>query len=195
MQNSISQFLSTTLRAKIPAQVELALKEDIGENIGNEDLTVLLIDPLATATAHIICRETAVICGLEWVNEVFKQVDSRTKIDWLVTEGELVMPNQTLCKITGFARSLLTSERVALNFLQTLSATATATQKYVNAVVGTKAHILDTRKTIPNMRLAQKYAVTVGGGLNQRMGLYDGILIKENQIGRASCRERVLMPV
>ena len=144
-------------------------------------------------TAHIICREAAVICGIEWVNEVFKQVDSHTRIEWLVTEGDLVTPNQVLCKITGFARSLLTSERVALNFLQTLSATATATQKYVDAIAGTNARILDTRKTIPNMRLAQKYAVTVGGGLNQRIGLYDGILIKENHITAAGSVTAAIM--
>ena len=193
MQNITPQLLSPMLLAKIPAQITLALKEDIGENIGNEDLTAHLIDALKTMTAHIICREAAVICGIEWVNEVFKQVDSQSRIEWLITEGERVKPNQMLCKITGFARSLLTSERAALNFLQTLSATATATQKYVNAIAGTNARILDTRKTIPNMRLAQKYAVTVGGGLNQRIGLYDGILIKENHITAAGSVTAAIM--
>ena len=174
-------LICPTLMSKIPAQVESALSEDVG----GEDLTAHLIDALTPATAHIISRETAVICGIAWVNEAFKQVDSRSRIDWLVAEGEVVAPNQTLCHITGFARSLLTAERVALNFLQTLSATATATKTYVDAIAGTKSRILDTRKTIPSMRLAQKYAVTVGGGFNQRIGLYDGILIKENHIAAA----------
>lgn len=184
MHNTDNDFLhlSPLLSTKIPAQVTLALAEDVGA----EDLTARLIDALTPATAHIICREPAVICGIPWVNEVFKQVDQQSQLEWLVAEGECVLANQTLCKITGLARSLLTSERVALNFLQTLSATATATKTFVDKISGTNARILDTRKTIPTMRLAQKYAVTVGGGLNQRMGLYDGILIKENHIAAAN---------
>lgn len=165
----------------IQAQVQAALAEDIGTG----DLTANLIPAEQNATAHILVRESAVICGIEWVNACFTQVDSRVRIDWLIAEGTYVKPKQVLCNISGPARALLTAERCALNFLQTLSATATETAKYVKAIAGTHAKILDTRKTIPNLRLAQKYAVTVGGGLNQRLALYDGILIKENHIAAA----------
>jgi len=165
----------------IQSQVKAALVEDIGTG----DLTANLIPAEQTATAHIMVRESAIICGIDWVNASFTQIDSRVQIDWLITEGAQVKPNQVLCNISGPARALLTAERCALNFLQTLSATATETAKYVKAVVGTNAKILDTRKTIPGLRLAQKYAVTVGGGLNQRLALYDGVLIKENHIAAA----------
>ncbi len=185
---NLAATLSPVLLAKIPMQVATALQEDLSntdcgdQNSRNKDLTAHLINALTPASASIISREPAIICGIDWVNEVFKQVDARSEIEWHVAEGSLVVPNQTLCFVSGYARSLLTAERVALNFLQTLSATATTTKNYVDAIAGTQARILDTRKTIPNMRLAQKYAVTVGGGLNQRIGLYDGILIKENHI-------------
>lgn len=162
-------------------QVQAALKEDIGAG----DLTALLVPATQQVTATIIAREAAVICGIPWVQTCFKQVDANVKINWQVAEGEHVQSNQLLCEITGLARSLLTSERCALNFLQTLSATATETRKYVDAIAGTNAQILDTRKTIPGLRLAQKYAVTIGGGHNQRLALYDGILIKENHIAAA----------
>ena len=159
-------------------QVQAALDEDVGTG----DLTAQLIPNTQLASATIIVRETAVICGIDWVNACFKQLDANVEIDWRVTEGERVIANQTLCEIKGLARTLLTGERCALNFLQTLSATATEAKKYVDAIAGTAAQILDTRKTIPHLRLAQKYAVTVGGGHNQRLALYDGILIKENHI-------------
>jgi len=159
-------------------QVQAALDEDIGTG----DLTAQLIPNTQLASATIIVRETAVICGIDWVNACFKQIDANVEMDWRVTEGERVIANQTLCEIKGLARTLLTGERCALNFLQTLSATATEAKKYVDAIAGTAAQILDTRKTIPNLRLAQKYAVIVGGGHNQRLALYDGILIKENHI-------------
>ncbi|MEO1948379.1 MAG: carboxylating nicotinate-nucleotide diphosphorylase, partial [Methylophilaceae bacterium] len=133
----------------------------------------------------IISREQAVVCGVDWVNACFKQIDKDVEINWQVSEGDVISPSQTLCEIHGKARSLLTAERCALNFLQTLSAVATHTQKYVKLVEGTKAKIHDTRKTLPGLRLAQKYAVTVGGGFNQRLALYDGILIKENHIASA----------
>lgn len=162
-------------------QARTALTEDIGTG----DLTAALVPATQHVKATIIVREPAVICGIDWVTESFKQVDQDVNIQWLIAEGEHVQTNQTLCKITGSARALLTAERCALNFLQTLSATATETRKYVEAISGTQAQILDTRKTIPNLRLAQKYAVTVGGGHNQRLALYDGILIKENHIAAA----------
>ncbi|OIR04628.1 nicotinate-nucleotide pyrophosphorylase [mine drainage metagenome] len=162
-------------------QVQDALAEDIGSG----DLTAQLVPASQLVNASIVVRETAIICGIGWVNACFKQVDQNVNINWLITEGERVQANQTLCKITGLARSLLTAERCALNFLQTLSATATETRKYVDAIAGTQSQILDTRKTIPHLRLAQKYAVTVGGGHNQRLALYDGILIKENHIAAA----------
>ena len=155
------------------------------EDIGNGDLTALLIPEINHAEATIISREDAVICGIDWVEACFHHVNKDIKIKWLVNEGEKVSANQLLCKISGNARAILTAERCALNFLQTLSAVATHTRLYVLAAAGTKVEILDTRKTVPGLRLAQKYAVTVGGGSNQRLALYDGILIKENHIAAA----------
>jgi nicotinate-nucleotide pyrophosphorylase (carboxylating) len=169
-------------------QVALALAEDIGSG----DLTAQLIPVAQLASASIVVRENAIICGIDWVNACFKHLDPNVTIDWLVAEGERVHSNQVLCKITGGARALLTAERCALNFLQTLSATATQTRKYVDAVAGTKTQILDTRKTIPQLRLAQKYAVTIGGGHNQRLALYDGVLIKENHIAAAGSIDAVM---
>ena len=155
------------------------------EDIGNGDLTAMLIPETNHAEATIISREDAVICGIDWVEACFHHVNKDIKIKWLVNEGEKVSANQLLCKMSGNARAILTAERCALNFLQTLSAVATHTRLYVLAASGTKVEILDTRKTIPGLRLAQKYAVTVGGGCNQRLALYDGVLIKENHIAAA----------
>ena len=169
-------------------QVQAALEEDIGAG----DLTASLVPAAQQVTATIIARETAVICGIPWVQACFNQVDANVKISWQVTEGGRVQANQVLCEITGPARALLTAERCALNFLQTLSSTATETRKYVDAIAGTQSQILDTRKTIPNLRLAQKYAVTIGGGHNQRLALYDGILIKENHIAAAGSISAVM---
>jgi nicotinate-nucleotide pyrophosphorylase (carboxylating) len=163
--------------------VAVALAEDIGSG----DLTAQLIDAKQQAVATIISRENAVICGQDWVNTCFKQLDKNITIKWHVAEGEKIAADQLLCEISGNARALLSAERCALNFLQTLSAVATQTREYVDAIAGTKAQILDTRKTLPGLRLAQKYAVTVGGGFNQRLALYDGILIKENHIISANC--------
>ncbi len=179
---------SIDFKAMVQTQVKNALNEDVGSG----DLTAHLIPSAQTASAKVIVREPAVICGTAWFNECFKQIDANATINWLVTEGEQVQPNQTLCTIQGLARSLLTAERSALNFLQTLSSTATAARKYVDAIAGTSAQILDTRKTIPNLRLAQKYAVTIGGGHNQRLALYDGILIKENHIAAAGSISSVM---
>ncbi|WP_348943588.1 carboxylating nicotinate-nucleotide diphosphorylase [Chitinibacter sp. FCG-7] len=165
----------------IAANVATALAEDIGEC----DWTAQLIPADQQATARIIVREAAVICGLPWANEVIRQVDASIQVDWKITEGEYVAADQLLCVLQGNARSLLTAERSILNFIQTLSAVATETRRYAEVVAGTKAVVHDTRKTIPGLRRAQKYAVTVGGGANQRMALYDGILIKENHIAAA----------
>lgn len=165
----------------VRTQVAQALQEDIGTC----DLTASLIPEQQQAQATIIAREPAVLCGQDWLNACFNQLDPQVNIVWHAKEGEAVTANQTLCEISGQARALLTAERTALNFLQTLSATATATRQYVDAIAGLSTAVLDTRKTIPGMRLAQKYAVTVGGGLNQRLALYDGILIKENHIATA----------
>lgn len=161
--------------------IELALREDIG----NGDLTASLIDKNQTAVAHVISRQDAVICGVQWFDLVFMNVDPDAEIKWFVRDGDTVAANQTLCKITGLARSILTAERTALNFIQMLSGTATLTQQFVKAIEGSQAQILDTRKTIPGYRLAQKYAVRMGGGANHRIGLYDGVLIKENHIASA----------
>ncbi|MES9990504.1 MAG: carboxylating nicotinate-nucleotide diphosphorylase [Candidatus Thiodiazotropha sp.] len=162
----------------ISEQVSLALAEDLGSG----DLTAALLDQRVTARAHIVCRESAVICGSAWVNEVFRQLDSAIDIEWLVNDGDQVSCGALVCRLRGNNRSLLSGERTALNYLQTLSATATLTRRYVDAVEGTGVTILDTRKTIPGLRLQQKYAVVCGGGKNHRIGLYDAILLKENHI-------------
>ena len=167
--------------AEIDADVRRALTEDVG----NGDLTADLLPADASATARVITREAAVICGQAWFERCFALIDNSVNVVWRVREGERVDANQTLCELRGKARSLVTGERCALNFLQLLSATATVTASYVDAVAGTSTRILDTRKTIPGLRLAQKYAVRVGGGDNHRMGLYDAILIKENHIAAA----------
>lgn len=174
-------YASIGFKQLVSDQVQAALDEDIGTG----DLTAQLVPATQIVCATIIAREPAIICGIDWVNACFKQIDANVEIVWYVAEGERAQVNQVLCEIKGLARALLTGERCALNFLQTLSATATETRKYVDAIAGTQAQILDTRKTIPHLRLAQKYAVTVGGGQNQRLALYDGILIKENHIAAA----------
>ncbi|MES2499621.1 MAG: carboxylating nicotinate-nucleotide diphosphorylase [Pseudomonadota bacterium] len=178
--------------AAFNALVEQDVKHTIAEDVGSGDLTASLIPADKQAQATIITREDAVICGIDWVNTCFKQINADIKIKWLVNEGEKISANQLLCEISGNARALLTAERCALNFLQLLSAVATQTRQFVMAVSGTKAQILDTRKTIPGLRLAQKYAVTVGGGANQRLALYDGILIKENHIAAAGSIDAAL---
>lgn len=165
--------------------VHTQVKDALAEDIGTGDLTASLVPANQQAAATILVREEAVVCGIDWVNSCFWQLDENIKLEWLVSEGEKVKANKILCKISGLARPLLTAERCALNFLQTLSATATETRRYVDAIAGTQSQILDTRKTLPHLRLAQKYAVTVGGGHNQRLALYDGILIKENHIAAA----------
>ena len=176
------------LNSEIISNVTKSLSEDIGAY----DLTALLIKSEASAAANVICREKAVLCGTQWFETCFQQLSPQTEIRWFAEEGDVISAGQKLCKIKGNARSLLTAERSALNFLQTLSAIATQTRSYVNEVLGTGALIVDTRKTLPGLRLAQKYAVKCGGGVNHRLGLYDGILIKENHIMSAGGIEQAL---
>jgi nicotinate-nucleotide pyrophosphorylase (carboxylating) len=170
-----------TLANDIADVVCRALAEDVGAG----DLTAALIPADARAEAQVIAREDAVLCGTAWFDEVFRQVDKRIRVVWLIKDGDAIRAGQTLCNASGPARGLLTGERTALNFLQLLSGTATRARQYVDAVRGTKTIILDTRKTVPGLRRAQKYAVAYGGGQNHRMGLYDAILIKENHIAAA----------
>ena len=162
----------------IAQQVSQTLAEDIGQC----DWTAQLISDDAIGHATVVARENAILCGQPWFDECYRQVDARCQVHWHVAEGERVNADTVLCTVSGPARALLTAERSSLNFLQTLSAVASETRRYVDVVTGTRARILDTRKTLPGLRLAQKYAVTVGGGVNQRIGLFDGILIKENHI-------------
>ncbi len=159
-------------------QVALALSEDIGSG----DVTADLLDKAKTASATLITRENAILCGTRWFDEVFNQLDKNIRIHWLASDCDHISAGQTLCILKGAAHSILTGERAALNFLQTLSGTATLTSSYVTAIGNSNTKILDTRKTIPGLRLAQKYAVHCGGGHNHRIGLYDMVLIKENHI-------------
>lgn len=169
------------LADEISANVATALREDLGSG----DITAQLISAERKAAARIISRDAAVICGTAWVDEVFRQLDPRVIVQWQVRDGERVSPNQVLFTLDGSARALLSGERSALNFLQALSAVATRSQHYADLVEGTAVKLLDTRKTLPGLRLAQKYAVTCGGCHNHRIGLYDAFLIKENHI--AAC--------
>lgn len=162
----------------IAAQVKLALLEDIGQ----QDLTAELIPEDTLACAHLISRQAAVLCGQPWFNEVFTQLDKAIQIDWYFQDGEAITENQVICQLKGSARKLLTGERTAINFLQTFSGTATQTKRYADIIRDLPVKLLDTRKTLPGLRLGQKYAVRCGGGVNHRFGLYDAILIKENHI-------------
>jgi len=154
----------------------------LAEDIGSGDITAPLIPATLQAQAEVISREEAVACGTAWFDGVFQTLDPQVRIAWQVRDGDTVTPGQTLCTLTGPARALLSGERTALNFLQTLSGTATRARRYAAAVTGTGVKVLDTRKTLPGLRAAQKYAVRCGGGFNHRMGLYDAVLIKENHI-------------
>jgi nicotinate-nucleotide pyrophosphorylase (carboxylating) len=158
--------------------VRTALSEDVGSG----DLTAHLVSETRSAHASVICREPAVLCGMAWFDAVFAELDTRIHIEWLARDGARIMAGQRLCTLQGPARALLTGERTALNFLQTLSGTATLARRYADIVADLPVRILDTRKTLPGLRLAQKYAVRIGGCHNHRTGLYDGILIKENHI-------------
>lgn len=167
---------------QLAAEIERDVLAALAEDIGGGDLTALLTPANRRSQGTVISREDAVLAGREWFDACFRSLDPAAKIHWSAQDGQRIAAGQTLCQIDANTRALLTAERAALNFLQLLSATATTTRQYVDAIAGTRAAIVDTRKTIPGLRLAQKYAVTCGGGTNHRLGLYDGILIKENHI-------------
>ncbi len=169
------------LSAEIERNVTAALTEDVAGG----DLTASLVPDAPRAQAQLVCRQHAVLCGTDWFGACMRRLDPAVELAWLAKDGDRIEPDTRICDITGSARALLTGERSALNFLQLLSAVATSTRRYVDAVAGTRAAILDTRKTLPGLRIAQKYAVTTGGGRNHRMGLWDAILIKENHIAAA----------
>jgi len=177
----LADYTADDLRALAAADVARALAEDVGGG----DLTAALIDPARPAQARVMARENAVICGTPWVEAAVRALDPAARLTWAVAEGQRCAPDQTVLTIEGRAQALLSAERTALNFLQLLAAVATQTARYVEAVAGTRAAIVDTRKTLPGLRLAQKYAVTTGGGVNHRIGLFDAVLIKENHIAAA----------
>ncbi|CAG9176137.1 Nicotinate-nucleotide pyrophosphorylase [carboxylating] [Cupriavidus laharis] len=179
--NPVFDSYGPALKAALEANVRAAIAEDVGSG----DLTGLLVPEDKPALARVIVREQAVLCGQPWFAACMKAVDERLAVAWKQEEGARMAPDSVVCEITGPARALLTAERPALNFLQLLSGVATATRRYADLIAGTRARVLDTRKTLPGLRLAQKYAVRVGGGENQRLALYDGILIKENHIAAA----------
>jgi nicotinate-nucleotide pyrophosphorylase (carboxylating) len=170
-----------SLQSIIEEDVRRALAEDVGSG----DITAGLIPAERQASATILTREKAILCGSAWANEVFRQVDPKIRVQWHAGDGEELSPGQTFCTLEGPARGLLTAERAALNFIQTLSATATRSRHFADLVAGTSVRLLDTRKTLPGLRMAQKYAVTCGGCHNHRIGLFDAFLIKENHI--AAC--------
>jgi nicotinate-nucleotide pyrophosphorylase (carboxylating) len=170
------------LSTVIPDDISITVQRALAEDIGLGDLTAALVPETRMATAHIISRQEAMLCGAPWLDEVFRQLDLRITVHWEVSDGDDIRSNQRLCTLHGPARPLLTGERTALNFLQTLSGIATASRRYAQAVQGTPAVVLDTRKTLPGLRSAQKYAVRCGGCQNHRQGLYDAFLIKENHI-------------
>ncbi len=181
-------FSESSLSSLAAADVTRALLEDVGDG----DLTATLVDPQRSAHASVVARESAVICGSAWVNAAILQCDPKAHIVWHLKDGERCMANQVIVEVQALAPALLTAERTALNFLQLLSAVATKTAVYVEAVRGTQVKIVDTRKTLPGLRLAQKYAVRTGGGVNHRIGLYDAVLIKENHIAAAGGIDQAL---
>ena len=187
----LSDFTLDDLHELALRDVSLALAEDVGAG----DLTAALIDAERPARARILAREAAVICGTPWVEAAVLATDPKARLTWHVTEGQRCTAEQTVLTVEGLAQPLLTAERTALNFLQLLSAVATKTAVFVDAVAGTRAQIVDTRKTLPGLRLAQKYAVKTGGGVNHRIGLYDAVLIKENHIAAAGGVAQVLQRV
>lgn len=187
----LSEYTADDLATLARADVARALAEDVGSG----DLTAALVDGARRARARILAREAAVICGAAWVNAAVAACDPQARLTWHVTEGQRCVADQVVLEIEGNAQALLTAERTALNFLQLLSAVATKTAVFVDAVQGTRAAIVDTRKTLPGLRLAQKYAVKTGGGVNHRIGLYDAVLIKENHIAAAGGVATVLQQV
>ena len=175
-----------------PGSVHKDVANALDEDVGAGDLTAGLVDESALTGAQVIAREPMIIAGRPWFDEVFRQLDDRVIVDWYIDDGRDADTNDVICKLVGPARAILSGERTALNFLQTLSATATQTARYVAAIEGTRARLLDTRKTLPGLRLAQKYAVRQGGGHNHRIGLFDAILVKENHIKAAGGIAEVL---
>ena len=166
----------------LPADIASTVRRALNEDLGTGDLTARLLPQEMTSEATVLCRDSAILCGVAWFSEVFRQLDGDVSINWHCEDGDAVEPGQTVCTLAGSTRSLLSGERTALNFLQLLSGTATTTSNYVAAIAHTATRLLDTRKTLPGLRSAQKYAVLCGGGTNHRMGLYDAMLIKENHI-------------
>ncbi|EXI76831.1 MAG TPA: carboxylating nicotinate-nucleotide diphosphorylase [Candidatus Accumulibacter phosphatis] len=171
-----------TFAAMLEGEVERNVAAALAEDVGSGDLTAQLVPAAGAGRATVIAREDAILCGSPWFAACFRQLDTTVRVAWQASDGERIAPGQVLCEIAGPARALLTGERSALNFLQLLSGVATKARQYADRVAGTRAQVVDTRKTIPGLRLAQKYAVRCGGGGNHRLGLYDGILIKENHI-------------
>jgi nicotinate-nucleotide pyrophosphorylase (carboxylating) len=176
----------------LPADLASCVRRALSEDIGSGDLTAELIPADASSRAEVICRQDAVLCGTAWFDQVFKQLDESIEVSWLLKDGDPITADQTVCQIQGPTRVILSGERSALNFLQLLSGTATMTRAYVQRLGDSKTCLLDTRKTIPGLRTAQKYAVACGGGKNHRMGLYDAILIKENHILAAGSIEQAV---
>ncbi len=166
----------------MPRSLHSDVKKALDEDLGSGDISAFAIAPQARSRAELLCREDALLCGCDWFDESFRQIDADCRIQWLAQEGDSLRPGQVVCRISGPARALLSAERTALNFLQTLSGTATTTRRFVERIEGTGCRLLDTRKTLPGLRLAQKYAVRCGGGLNHRIGLYDAFLLKENHL-------------
>ncbi|MGO2336098.1 carboxylating nicotinate-nucleotide diphosphorylase [Providencia sp.] len=187
------EVLLERLSVDIPFMVSVALKEDLGQLVDyKQDITGQLLNENTLATARIITREQGVFCGQQWLDEVFHQLGGQVKVHWQVRDGDTVAPNQILCEMSGPSQVLLTGERTALNFIQTLSSVSTVTALYVEQLKGTRAKLLDTRKTIPGLRTALKYAVLMGGGFNHRLGLSDAYLIKENHIISAGSVEQAV---
>ena len=190
--------MMTKLTAALPRKkiIKQLVKQCLKEDIGSGDLTAELTPKKSQIDGKIISREKGIVCGVAWVNEVFrrigKQHETKVDISWRVSDGDAVKANQMLCRFEGFAGPVLSGERAALNIMQTLSGTATTTHEYASAIAHTKARLLDTRKTLPSLRDAQKYAVLCGGGVNHRMGLYDGIIIKENHLRSGKSLEKIV---
>jgi len=188
-----SSFAKSMMTNNLPNDLTETVQQALSEDVGSGDITAQLISPDLHAHAQVISRETAILCGTAWFDETFRQLDKRIQITWNAQDKDQVTAQQVLCQLTGPARALLTGERTALNFLQLLSGTATQVQRYVQMISGRQTQLLDTRKTLPGLRRAQKYAVGCGGGKNHRMGLYDAFLIKENHILAAGSITQAVM--
>lgn len=185
MSSRVQSSTMDDTEAQLPADLDIVVERALAEDVGSGDVTARLVDASTQARAAVVAREPAVICGQPWFGSVFTQLDPAVTVEWEIDEGAAVRPDQCVAQVTGPARAILTGERTALNFLQTLSGTASTVRRFVDRVRGTPVKIVDTRKTVPGLRTAQKYAVVCGGGTNHRIGLFDGILIKENHISAA----------